>query len=325
MHSALFTLDSHIDIPWPDRGDFEAVTSDRQVDLVKLRAGGMKVAVLAAYVPQTMRDDESREAAWARVQAMLRTINALESPSVSLCATTLAIVEAINQRRLAIIPAVENGHALGGQLDRIAFFKQMGVRYMTLTHNGHNDLADSAIAVERIGDDDTLHNGLSAMGRQAIKQLNTSGILIDVSHASKRAMLQSAEVASLPVIASHSCARALCNHPRNLDDEQLYRLRDSGGVVQITAVSSFLKPISGGHRATVDDFAKHVSYVASLIGVDHVGVSSDFDGGGGIDGWQSANQSGHVTEALMRQGHGEAELKKIWGGNFMRVLEEAEA
>lgn len=323
IHNSLLTLDSHIDIPWPDRGDFATGSPDRQVDLPKLREGGLKAVCLAAYIPQTVLAPAERQAAWERAQAMLGVINGLSGPGVAVCRTAAAVKDAVSSSNVAIVPAVENGHALGGDISRISALAALGVRYMTLTHNGHNDLADAAIPLPALGNDKSLHHGLSPLGREAIASMNAHGIMVDVSHAAKTTMMQATEISAVPIVASHSCARALCDHPRNLDDEQLLRLRDTGGVIQITAMSSFLVPAATG-KAGVADLARHVRYVADLIGVDHVGVSSDFDGGGRIQGWADAGQSPAVTEALVEQGFSEAELAKIWGGNFLRVLAQAE-
>jgi len=323
IHNSLLTLDSHIDIPWPDRGDFATRSPDRQVDLPKLREGGLKAVCLAAYIPQTVLAPAERQAAWERAQAMLGVINGLSGPGVVVCRTAAAVKDAVSSGNVAIVPAVENGHALGGDIFRISALAALGVRYMTLTHNGHNDLADAAIPLPASGNDRSLHQGLSPLGREAIASMNAYGIVVDVSHAAKTTMMQATEISALPIVASHSCARTLCDHPRNLDDEQLLRLRDTGGVIQITAMSSFLVPAATG-KAHVADLARHVRYVADLIGVDHVGVSSDFDGGGRIQGWADAGQSPAVTEALVRQGFSETELAKIWGGNFLRVLTQAE-
>lgn len=323
IHDRLLTLDSHIDIPWPDRRDFQSGSPERQVDLPKLRAGGLKAVCLAAYIPQTRLEAGPRQQAWERVQAMLDVINGLSSESVSVCSQVHALREAVAQGRVVVVPAVENGHALGGDLSRVDRLAASGVRYMTLTHNGHNDLADAAIPLPALGNERTLHDGLSSLGRAVIARMNETGIVVDVSHAAKTTMMQAVALSSQPIVASHSCARALCDHPRNLDDEQLRALRDRGGVIQITAMSSFLKPGAQG-RASVADLARHVRYVADLIGIDHVGVSSDFDGGGQIEGWADASQTASVTEALCQEGFAESDLAAIWGDNFLRVLEQSE-
>ena len=327
LHDTLLTLDTHIDIPWPDRNDAWASSSPRQVDVHKATKGGLRAVCLAAYIPQTSRDAEGHDAAWDRVQAMLKVINGLggihDALSAKVCRTASDIREAATTPgTLAIMPAVENGHAIGGDPSRIALLaRDYGVRYMTLTHNGHNALADAAIPRADLGDDPTLHGGLSALGREAIGEMNRHGILVDVSHTSKATMMQAVAQSSTPVVASHSCARALCDHPRNLDDEQLDLLKATGGLIQITAMGSFLKKGGGG---TLADLARHVSYVAKRIGIEHVGVSSDFDGGGGIEGWQDASETPAVTRALLAEGFDEKQIAAIWGGNMLRLLENAE-
>lgn len=324
MHRSVLTLDTHVDIPWPDRGDFATGADSRCVDLPKLREGGMGAACLVAYVGQGAVGDAGHAAASAKALAMLDVIAGTDDvPGVRVCDSADALMAAHRAGDIAIIPAVENGYTIGQDIGLLARFRERGVRYMTLTHNGHNDLADAAIPLPALGNEKTLHGGLSAIGREAIAQMNAHGIVVDVSHAAKSTMMQAAEQSSMPVVASHSCARALCDHPRNLDDEQLRLLRDKGGVIQITAMSSFLKPAREG-KASVRDMARHVRHVANLIGVEHVGVSSDFDGGGMIEGWRDASQSRAVTEALLQEGFSDRDLALIWGENFLRVLAQAE-
>ena len=324
-HDAFLTFDSHIDIPWPDRDDFGDDTLMRQVDLPKLRRGGLKAVCLAAYIPQGRRNALGHQEAWIRVQAMLEAIGALRGVAgTHVCDNAADVRSAVSSGAVAVVPAVENGYAIGEDVSRIAVLRGLGVRYMTMTHNGHNMLADAAIPRADLDDPVKLHGGLSALGREAIARMNDCGMLVDVSHTSKDSMLQAVECSRVPVVASHSCARSLSDHPRNLDDEQLDRLGESGGVVQVTAMSSFLKPSAHG-RATVDDMAFHVAYIARRIGIGHVGVSSDFDGGGGIEGWSDASQTANVTAALLRQGFSAFDMAAIWGGNFLRVMEQAEA
>ncbi|MCQ9154368.1 dipeptidase [Acidomonas methanolica] len=323
LHDSLLTLDTHIDIPWPDRGDFRSGAADRQVDLPKLRRGGLKAVCLAAYIPQGRRTAAGHDQAWGRVQAMLGAIGGLEGDSVRVCGTAARTREAVAAGHVAILPAIENGYAVGEDPARVRALHALGARYMTLTHNGHNALADAAIPRADLDDPQELHGGLSALGRQVIAEMNACGMLVDVSHTSRKTMLQAVELSRAPVVASHSCARALCDHPRNLDDAQLDCLAESGGVVQVTAMSSFLKPSAQG-VATVDDLAAHVAYIARRIGVAHVGISSDFDGGGRIEGWGDAAETPNVTSALQRQGFSAEEIAAIWGGNFLRLLERVE-
>ena len=203
-------------------------------------------------------------------------------------------------------------------------FAALGARYLTLTHNGHNALADSSNPRADLRDGNTRHGGLSALGREAVGRLNRLGMLVDVSHASKAAMLQAAELSATPVVATHSCIHALCPVPRNLDDAQLDVLKATGGLVQITAVASFLRPQGKADTVSVSDYMDHLDYAVRRCGVEHVGISSDFDGGGMLADWRDAADSANLTAELARRGYDESEIAALWGGNFLRLLEQAE-
>jgi membrane dipeptidase len=327
FHRTLLTLDSHIDIPWPEGKDpfFE---TDRAVDFPKMRRGGLRAGCFAAYVPQTLRTPENREQAVARAEAMLQAIRAMgrtqEGIGVRITVTAAEVEAAWQAEEIAVIPVIENGHALGGDPGNLARFRALGVRYLTLTHNGHNDLADSAMPKRELGDAAAEHGGLSPLGRTVIAEMNRLGILVDVSHAAKTTMMQAAELSRSPVIASHSAARALCDHPRNLDDEQLDALRDRDGLIQITAMPAFLRPQGKMETVGVADLVDHIDYVVRRIGIRHVGISSDFDGGGGIKDWANAAETPNVTAELLARGYGQNEIRALWGGNFLRVLRRAE-
>jgi membrane dipeptidase len=195
---------------------------------------------------------------------------------------------------------------------------------MTLTHNGHNALADSCNPRRDLGDRETEHGGLSALGRAAVSAMNRVGMLVDVAHTSRDTMVQAAEESRSPIVSTHSCVSALCDHSRNMTDWQLEVIRDVKGVIQITAVSAFLKPNAKPEEVTVADFADHIDYAVKRIGIDHVGISSDFDGGGGFSDWHDASQSPNITVELMRRGYDRGALEKLWGGNFLRVMRVAE-
>lgn len=327
LHSALLTIDTHIDIPWPTGPD-PFTDSKRCVDLPKMQRGGLAAGCFAAYVPQIQRSPTTEDAAYARACAMLTAIAAMGRSEAGLTARltqTAAEIEAAKRDGvLAIIPAVENGFAIGADLGRIAVLRRLGARYLTLTHNGHNALADSCNPRRDLGDRDTEHGGLSALGRGAITELNRVGMVVDVAHVSRDAMLQAAEASRTPIISTHSCVSALCDHPRNMMDWQLDVLRDVKGVIQITAVAAFLRPNGKPEDVTVADFADHVDHAVNRIGIEHVGISSDFDGGGGFRDWRSAAECANVTAELVRRGYDRAALAKLWGGNFLRVLRIAE-
>ena len=228
------------------------------------------------------------------------------------------------QAEPAIIPAIENGYAIGKDISLLDEFAARGVRYITLTHNGHNEIGDAAIPRKDLGDVDAEHGGLSAFGIAVVKRMNELGILVDVSHSSKTSMMQVTRLSRSPVVATHSCMKALCDHPRNLDDEQLNALRDTGGLAQITIVSNFLRPRARAQDLTTADIADHIDYAVQKIGVEHVGIGTDFDGGGGVSDFQNASQSPRLTQELARRGYDHDALQKIWGGNFLRLLRKAE-
>lgn len=324
LHRSLLTLDSHIDIPWPDGPAF-AAESSRRVDLPKMQRGHIVAGCFAAYVPQGRRTPEGHEAAFARAVAMLQAIRAMgEAEGARLCVTADQIEQAARDGVTGIVPAVENGHACAGEPARLTRFAELGARYMTLTHNGHNALADSSNPRGDLGDGPAEHGGLSELGRLAIAEMNRLGMVVDISHVSKASMLQAAQLSRTPVVATHSCVKALCDHARNLDDEQLDALRACGGVVQITAVPSFVRTGGKAETVTPADYCNHIDYVVRRIGLAHVGISSDFDGGGGFSGWQNAADSPAMTAELLSRGYGAAEIAALWGGNFLRVLRAAE-
>ena len=327
IHRTILTLDTHIDIPWPTGPDpFQ--DGPRRVDLPKMVRGGLSAACFVAYVPQTGRSPAAENAAANRAIAMLDQINRMAYATTGIPLRIAnradAIVAAKRDGVLAIVPCVENGFAVGGDLSRIAEFRARGAIYMTMTHNGHNALADSCNPRRDLGDRETEHGGLSVLGRAAVAAMNKAGMLVDVAHTSRDAMAQAAEVSRTPIVSTHSCISALCDHSRNMTDWQLDVIRDVRGVIQITAVSAFLKPNAKPEEVTVADFADHVDYAVKRIGIDHVGISSDFDGGGGLADWQDASQSANVTIELAKRGYDRGALEKLWGGNFLRVMRVAE-
>jgi membrane dipeptidase len=327
IHRTIVTLDTHIDIPWPTGPDpFE--DGARRVDLPKMIRGGLSAACFVAYVPQITRTPASEDAAYLRAIAMLDQINwmqNMQSPIPMRIANRAdAIAAAKRDQVLAIVPCVENGFAVGADLTRIAEFRRRGAIYMTLTHNGHNALADSCNPRRDLGDRESEHGGLSSLGRAAVTAMNKAGMLVDVAHTSRDTMVQAAEASRSPIVSTHSCVSALCDHSRNMTDWQLDVIRDVRGVIQITAVSAFLKPNAKPEEVTVADFANHIDHAVKRIGIDHVGISSDFDGGGWFSDWHDASQSPNITIELVRRGYDRGALEKLWGGNFMRVMRVAE-
>lgn len=316
--SAPLILDSHVDIRWPAPPDW-TLNGAMCVDLPKMIAGGVSATTFIAYVPQGPRDAVGLAAAAARALAMLEHIRARADGRASrFCATPDEVEQ---DGPPAVLSAVENGHAMGLDLGNIARWRALGACYLTVTHDGHNMLSDSARPKRNLGDDETLHGGLSALGRAAVLEMNRVGLLIDCSHVSKAGMMQAAALSRVPIAVTHTACTAICPHPRNLDDEQLDVVRASGGIAQVTAVAAFLRatPPNEPSRATVADLVDHVDHAVRRIGLDHVGISSDFDGGGGVQGWMNASETPNVTAELARRGYGPREIGLLWSGNFLRV------
>lgn len=321
IHDETLVLDTHIDIRWPETPDWTGETK-QLVDLPKMRAGGMNAAIFIAYVGQGRRDAAGHAAAGARVEAMLRHIAARALvPGTRFCATPDALEACFAAGDTAVLSAVENGYAMGQELDRIGLWRSLGAVYLTLTHDGHNDLSDSARPKSALGDGPVEHGGLSALGQRAVAEMNARGLMVDVSHVAKSGMLRAAALSRSPVVATHTACTALCPHPRGLDDEQLDALRACGGVAQITAMPAFLKtaPANTPASANVADMVDHIDHAVRRIGLDHVGISSDFDGGGAVMGWASAAETRAVTEELAKRGYGAREIGLLWSGNFLRV------
>lgn len=346
-----------------------------------MEAGGLDVAFLIVYVGQARTIDSASmaaayDAAMEKFAAIHRLTDTLAPARVGLARTAAEARAIAASGRKVVFIGIENGFPVGTDLRRIKQFADLGGRYLSLAHNGHSQLSDSNTG-ERDGV--WLHGGLSPLGREAVAELNRQGVMIDISHPSKASMLQTIALTQAPIIASHSGVRALCNHSRNLDDEQLRAMGRNRGVVQLVAFNSYVKcnPARDAERqaavealrreygitatiprevseqvatlptdrrnaylaaqeditarrypadpmATVKDFVDHIDYAVKLIGIDHVGISSDFDGGGGVDGWRNAGETFNVTLELVRRGYTEAQIAKIWGGNLLRVLDEVQ-
>jgi membrane dipeptidase len=328
IHRAILTLDTHIDIPWPTTPDpFQ--DGARKVDLPKMLRGGLTAGCFVAYIPQATRTPGTEAAAYSRAIGMLDSISRMAnapSPLRARLATRADAIEAAKRDDvLAVVPCVENGFAIGADLSRIAALRARGAIYMTLTHNGHNALGDSCNPRRELGDRETEHGGLSALGKAAIAAMNRVGMIVDVAHTSRDTMVQAADESRSPIVSTHSCISALCDHSRNMTDWQLDVVRDVKGVIQITAVCAFIKPNARPEDVTVADFADHIEYAVKRIGIDHVGISSDFDGGGGFSDWSDTAQNPNITIELVRRGYDRGALEKLWGGNFLRVMRVAEA
>ena len=322
----IITIDTHIDINVENFTDSINYTmnTDTQFNLPNMMEGELDVAWLVVYTAQGELNEEGYEAAYenaiSKFDAIDRLVNEYAPDQVELALSSQDVSRILAEGKKVIMIGVENAYSMGLDTSNVEEFWKKGARYVSLTHNGHNQFSDSNTGEF---DGTTLHNGLSDLGEEVIELLNYYGIMIDISHPSKEAIRQMTELSKAPIIASHSSARALRDHPRNVDDEQLNWIKENGGVIQTTALGFFLTDREDP-PANMDDFIDHIDYMVGKIGIDHVGISSDFDGGGGIIGWEDASETMNVTSALRERGYSESEIAKLWGGNLLRVLDEVQ-
>ena len=352
IHSNVITLDTHNDIDvknFTDNLNYSQKTNS-QVNLPNMVKGGLDVSWLIVYTSQGELNKNGYKKAAINAQAKFDAIYRLVydyAPNKIGLATTSKEVESLVKlgKKVAMI-GVENAYPIGEDLNEIRRYAKLGARYMSLAHNGHNQFSDSNTGEF---DNTKKHNGISELGKKAIDSMNYYGIMVDISHPSKEAIRQTITYSKAPVIASHSSARALSDHPRNLDDEQLLWVKENGGVVQTVALSLFVNKVKHEKYlnaienlkdksnkedleklkkefppVNISDFVDHIDYIKNKIGIDHVGISSDFDGGGGIEGWQDASETFNVTLELVKRGYTEEEISKIWSGNLLRVLDEVQ-
>ena len=301
------------------------MNTDSQVNLPNMIAGGLDVAWFVVYTAQGELNDKGYKTAMdnanAKFDAIDRLVNKYAPDQIELALNSDDVRRIHAKGKKVAMIGVENAYPMGLDTSNVRKFWEKGARYVSLAHNGHSQFSDSNTGEF---DGTELHNGLSELGKEVVQLLNYYGLMIDISHPSKKAIKQMIEISKAPVVASHSSARALRDHPRNLDDEQLNWVKENGGVVQATALGSFLTDRTDP-PANMDDFMDHIDYMVGKIGIDHVGISSDFDGGGGIVGWEDASKTMNVTLALRERGYTESEIAKLWGGNLLRVLDEVQS
>ena len=323
----IITIDTHDDINVANFTDSLNYTmnTDSQVNLPNMIAGGLDVAWFVVYTAQGELNDEGYAAAMDnaidKFDAIDRLVNKYAPDQIELALTSDDVRRIHAKGKKVAMIGVENAYPMGLDTSNVRKYWERGARYVSLSHNGHSQFSDSNTGEF---DDTVLHNGLSDLGKEVVGLLNYYGLMIDISHPSKEAIRQMIELSKAPVIASHSSARALRDHPRNLDDEQLNWVKENGGVIQTTALGAFLTDRKDP-PPNMDDFMDHIDYMVDKIGIEHVGISSDFDGGGGIVGWKDASETMNVTAALRERGYSESEIEKLWGANLLRVLDEVQA
>ena len=386
IHDRVLVLDTHVDISVTNFTADKNYTEDlgNQVNLPTMEAGGLDVAWFIVYTGQGALTPEGYDKAYENAISKFDAIHSLTkeiAPERIGLAVSSAEAKELHAsgKKIAMI-GVENAYPLGTDISRVKEFYDRGARYMSLSHNGHSQFCDS-----NTGEKDSLwvDKGVSDLGKLVIKEMNKWGIMIDVSHPSKQSIKDMINLSKAPIIASHSSARALCNHSRNLDDEQLEWMKSNGGVVQTVAFSSYVSTEKhSAHAAAlsekvtalakerglemkswdkirkleaterdrymktyramseeaasmmsdedpkpvdVADYVDHIDYLVKKMGLDHVGISSDFDGGGGIYGWNDASETLNVTAELVKRGYTEAQIAQLWSGNLLRVLDDVAA
>lgn len=367
IHDEVLTVDSHCDTPLNllgDKLDLGVWNNDgSKVDFPRMKAGGLDASFFAVFIGQGKRD----EASFAKVkQDALDIFKAIDTsvnryPDQAEIALAAKDVKGIRKSgKSAVYIGVENGYPLGKDLSNVEEFYNLGARYITLCHTKNNDLCDSSN--DKLGAE---HDGLSAFGIEVVKEMNRLGMMVDVSHISDKSFYDVIALSDVPVIASHSSSRSVCDHPRNMDDEMLRALAANGGVTQLCVLNSYIKEqpenperekalvdlrkaydnfenlsaerYSQGVKewrkiyedypevkATVEDAVDHIDHMVKVVGIDHVGIGTDFDGGGGIDGFNDVSEAPNLTYELVKRGYSKKDIAKIWGGNFMRVFRAVE-
>jgi membrane dipeptidase len=374
IHQRVFTVDTHCDTPFMllekdwDIGQYHqpGQRSSGCQDLIRMKEGGLDASFFAVFVSQGPRTENGHAKAKDKAITTLDAMDKMFRNYPRLCGLALSPQDAkalIKGYKRAIFIGMENGYPLGHDITLLDYFYKRGVRYLTLAHTADNDICDSS--TDRKDPED---RGLSDWGRQVVRRMNELGIMVDVSHISDRSFFDVLALTKVPVIASHSCARAISNSPRNLSDEMLLALKKNGGVIQLCILDDYIKqpPPDADRDKAFDDFNKkideayggwggiedkavhdqmekeydaldtrfptppvyvrdgvdHIDHIVRLIGIDHVGIGTDFDGGGGLADCSDVTQLKNITIELVRRGYNEKQIAKIWGGNAMRVMQQ---
>lgn len=370
LHSEMISIDTHNDTPMRfirqgfDFSGLHNTARSSSVDLLKMKKGGLDGAFFAAFIGQGDCTPEKYEKVNARVLEILGAIHTQVAKYDSLAgiATTPDDIYRLKKEgKRAIYIGVENGYPIGTDLTLLKKYYDLGARYVTLCHTSNNQICTSSTSK------DTLNkSGLSELGVEVVKEMNRLGMIIDVSHVSDSSFYQVLKLSNTPVIASHSCARAICNNPRNLSDDMLAALAKKGGVIQMCILSDYVKVVERNpksdsarialrkkynnfqnltpeqdslatiewyqneekypqKKATVADVVDHIDHIVKVVGIDYVGIGTDFDGGGGVNGCKDASQMMNITIELLRRGYSDSDIKKIWGENFIRVFRQIQA
>ncbi|MDQ1351133.1 MAG: rane dipeptidase [Acidobacteriota bacterium] len=370
IHDRVLTIDTHVDTPFMlERKEFDIgkINDSRKrggkVDFPRMKKGGLDAIFFAVFVGQAERNPAGNEKAKNEALETFALIHQAVKAYPDLAQLALTPDDAYRiekQGKRAIYIGIENGYPLGKDINMVKKFYDLDARYITLCHTRNNDICDSS--TDENGPE---HNGLSDFGKQVVKEMNRLGMLVDVSHISDKSFYDVLELSAAPVVATHSCSRAVCDNPRNLTDDMLKKLGQNGGVIQMCILSDYVKkmPVNperdAAHKAmrekfrnydtfseaekkkareewmrinekyppnlaTVVDAVDHIDHIVKVVGIDYVGIGTDFDGGGGLKDCYDVSEMGNITLELVKRGYSEEDIRKIWGGNFMRVFHEVE-
>lgn len=370
IHLDTYTVDSHNDTPM-SFGDSDFNMAERhevrndgsRMDFPRMKEGGLDGAFFAVFTGQGPLTVEGRLNAYQRAKTTFDNIYKTAALHTGLAGIALTPKDGYRlnkEGKVSMFIGLENGYPVGLDIDRILEFYNLGTRYITLCHTRNNDICDSS--TDKSG---PLHNGLSDFGKQVVLEMNRLGIMVDVSHMSDKSFYDVIATSKTPVIASHSCAKALCNNPRNLSNEMLVALAKNGGVIQVCILSAYVKSPDPNPRrdsaegalrqkygdwsklsvedqktaradysairrkypeklATVSEMVDHIEHIVKVAGIEHVGIGTDFDGGGGLSDCMDASQMGNITVELVKRGFTKKDIARIWSGNLFRVMNEVE-
>ncbi len=373
IHEKILTVDSHID--WPSRQilypDFNpnirhqpGKIDSGQWDIVRMQEGGLDVVFMSIFTVQKERNYQGHAQAKAKAIEMIeitKKMAELNSAKVEIALNPEDAYRLEKDNKKAIFMGMENGYPIGKDISNVKFFYDQGIRYITITHSKNNELGDSST------DKKQEWNGLSPLGEKVVKEMNRLGIMVDISHVHDDTFWDVIKLTQAPIIASHSSARSLENHPRNMSDEMLKAVQENGGVVQVCILDNYIKKlpqtperkkamktiekefmalINGKmsqaeirdfrekydqinneypkNKPTVADVVDHIDYMVKVMGINHVGIGSDLDGGGGVAGMNDVSEMQNITKELVARGYTEEDIQKIWGGNFMRVFTQVQ-
>ena len=324
FHRQHLTLDTHCDTPMFFHEGIHFNERDPRilVNLPNMTDGHLDATIMVAYLQQDMPGHYDYAATTQKTEVLLDGIEQLAADNPSRIAIAHTPADLFNNKKegkKSIMLGIENGYAIGEDLSLVKHFRQRGVVYMTLCHNGNNAICASARP--RDNEPTFTHRGLSNFGREVVKEMNRVGMMVDLSHAGEQSFYDALATSSTPIVCSHSSSRALCNHPRNLTDDQLRALRECGGVAQVCLYDGFIRKEGG---ATVDDAVRHIMHMIDVAGIAHVGIGTDFDGDGGIIGCANASEVMNITRRLFAEGLTEEDIEKVWGLNFLRVMAEVQ-